>query len=95
MPRAELEPNAEADLNEILEYTYQHFGHRQVVDYYEKINNALMALGKYPQIGKTHPQLPQHYRCFHVGAHTIIYRIHERKAQVLRIVSQLSDLDSL
>lgn len=95
MPRAALGPAAESDLYHILEYTYQHFGRRQVVDYFEKIEKALHVIGDNPYIGSPLPGSPKGRRGYYFGSHVIAYRIRDEKAEVLRILHQRMNRQTL
>ena len=69
-----LTQDARADLESILMYTEQQWGSDQRQKYAGLVDTALTAIEADPQIGRPRPQLPQHYRLYHVERHYIVIR---------------------
>lgn len=74
---------AREDFRDILSYTLQMWGDRQMEEYGSMLHAALIAIEQNPEIGKTN--LPP-YRYFKVAQHYIFYRLHKNNIAVSRIL---------
>lgn len=83
-----LSPRARQDFVDILRYTGETWGERQLLAYRDKIDEALRAIGRNPQLGHTRTDLPGAHRVYPVGSHLIIYRIDAKGLGVVRILHQ-------
>ncbi|RJX18268.1 MAG: type II toxin-antitoxin system RelE/ParE family toxin [Desulforudis sp.] len=83
-----LSPRARLDFIDILRYTGETWGKDQLVTYRDKINEALLAVSRNPQLGHRREDLPPTYRTYLVESHIIIYRIFENYLGVVRILHQ-------
>lgn len=79
------------DLEDILVYTKQQWGIHQMKAYSELIQKGLETILKNPAIGCMRQKLPDHYRCFPVGKHLIIYKHYLHVIYVSRILHQNRD----
>ncbi|CAK0743441.1 toxin ParE1/3/4 [Gammaproteobacteria bacterium] len=87
--RLELSEPAQQDFRDILSFTLQTWGEGQLADYKNKLDSALKAIVKHPQIGRTkHGML-----VYHIGRHLIFYRIDEttKTIFVVRILHERMD----
>jgi toxin ParE1/3/4 len=83
-----LSPAAQQDLIDILRYTGETWGQEQLLNYRDKLNDALLLLGQNPLLGHCSPELPETHRLYFVGVHVIVYRTSTESLEVLRILHQ-------
>ncbi len=82
----DLSENAEDDLRNIQQYTFETYGERQVYVYEEILNKALAALLHNPNLGHKRPDLPPEYRAYPAGQHVIVFRVKEKIVYVVRVL---------
>lgn len=70
-----LSAQAQQDFSDILRFTAQTWGPKQLVVYRIKIDAALSAISRNPQFGAKRDDLPATHRLAFVGAHVIVYRL--------------------
>ena len=85
--RLELTKPARLDFRDILSYTSQMWGERQLVEYKSKIDAALSAIAQNPNIGHTQHKL----LVYPAGKHLIYYRIEAATVYVVRILHERMD----
>ncbi|MEP6606950.1 MAG: type II toxin-antitoxin system RelE/ParE family toxin [Nitrosospira sp.] len=83
-----LSPEAQKDFTSILRYTGERWGREQLLIYRDKLNDALMLLGRNPQLGHQSGELSDTHRLYFVGSHVIVYRIRQDTTEVVRILHQ-------
>ena len=83
-----LSPKARQDFIEILRYTGEKWGQNQLLAYRDKINDALQAIGRNPQLGHPRDDLPPTHLVYLVGSHVIVYRTEPDSIGVVRILHQ-------
>lgn len=88
----QLSPRARQDFIDILRYTGETWGHGQLVTYRDKINHALQAISRDPQLGHGRDDLPPTHLAYLVGSHVIIYRTRPDSVGVVRILHQRMSL---
>jgi toxin ParE1/3/4 len=76
------------DLIDILRFTVETSGKRQLHTYRDRINDALQAIGRNPAIGQHSQALPETHRLYLVGAHVIVYRDQASSIAAVRILHQ-------
>ena len=81
-----LSPKAQQDVENILRYTGEQWGERQVATYNDKLTGALEALLANPASGHLTVELPETHRVYPVGSHVIVYRVQNGVIGVLRIL---------
>jgi toxin ParE1/3/4 len=69
-----LSPKAQQDFVDILRYTGENWGQNQLLNYRDKIDQALGAIGNNPSIGHRRDDLPETDLAYLVGSHIIAYR---------------------
>ena len=85
--RIELTRPARRDVRDILSFTLQIHGERQVAEYKRRINSAIKAIADNPHIGRK-----KHGRFgYQTGRHLIFYRVDESSIYVLRILHDRMD----
>lgn len=87
-----LSPRARQDFIDILSYTGETWGERQLLIYRDKINEALQALSGNPELGHSRDDLPPTHRAYLVGSHVIVFRIIADSIGVARILHQRMSL---
>ena len=86
-----LSPQAEEDFTDILQYTLQTWGDRQMNAYRAVIDKALHTLLQNPLIGQVRSDISLHHRSFPAGQHVVYYRVSQRSILVARILHQRMD----
>jgi toxin ParE1/3/4 len=83
-----LSADADADLDEIREFTVEKWGEAKAPEYLESVFTAFAALALQPDLGPARPQLGEFVRVLPVGQHLIFYEPHSRGIEVLRVLHQ-------
>ena len=83
-----LSPQAKTDFTDILRYTGQTWGRHQLQIYSDKIDAALQAIRRHPNIGHCRNDLPATHLALPVGEHVIVYRMRTDDIAVVRILHQ-------
>ncbi|MEO7320266.1 MAG: type II toxin-antitoxin system RelE/ParE family toxin [Nitrosospira sp.] len=87
-PCLTLSPEAQKDFTSILRYTGERWGREQLLIYRDKLNDALILLGRNPQLGHQSRELSDTHRIYFIGSHVIVYRIRQDTTEVVRILHQ-------
>ena len=98
-----LTDRAAKDVEDILDWTYVHFGPLLLDSYTSVINDALEALSEGPRLidMRGRPELGDDVATLHVarqgrkGRHLLVFRVHDRECviEVLRILHDSMDLE--
>lgn len=89
-----LSPQAEEDFADILQYTLETWGEKQVHVYRAVIDKALLTIQKNPEIGHQRPDISKTHRSFPAGQHVIFYRADRRRLYVSRVLHEPMDTKS-
>jgi toxin ParE1/3/4 len=84
--RLVLSPKAERDIENILRYTGETWGERQLSVYRDEIARALEELRTKPRMGHLSVDLPDTHRLHPFGSHVVIYRLRIPVVEVIRIL---------
>jgi toxin ParE1/3/4 len=87
-----LSRKARQDFIDILRYTGETWGPKQLVVYRDKIDDALQAVGRNPDLGHKRDDLLPTHRAYPVGAHVVVYRVEDQGIGVVRILHQRMSL---
>lgn len=87
-----LSPRSRRDFTFILLYTGKNWGQAQVFVYGDLIDAALEAIRLNPNVGHSHPDLPETHRVYPVGSHVIVYRVWDDVIGVVRILHKRMSL---
>lgn len=87
-----LSPRARQDFVDILQYTGETWGEAQLLIYRDKIDEALRAIGRNPNIGHRRNDLPATHLAYLVGSHVIVFRERANGIGVVRILHQRMSL---
>ena len=86
-----LSPRAEADVNNILLYTWQRWGEAQRDRYEATLDRAIAALAEYPEAGVRCSRFFPACRSRRVGSHVVYYRDLDDVIEVVRILHGRAD----
>ncbi|MDR2240755.1 MAG: type II toxin-antitoxin system RelE/ParE family toxin [Zoogloeaceae bacterium] len=89
-----LSPLAQADLDEIWNYTVTHWGVDQAERYLRDIQAATETLAGNPWHGQACEDIRPGYRKIPVGSHIIFYRLTNQGVDIVRVLHQRMDADS-
>jgi toxin ParE1/3/4 len=87
-----LSPRAEEDFTDILQYTLENWGEKQMLNYRDVLDNALQTILQHPEIGHKRSELSAHHRLYLAGQHFVVYRVVEQSVLVSRILHQRMDV---
>lgn len=93
MSRFELATRANADLLEIVRYTYQAWGAAQARSYREELELALQQLSLTPDLGRRRGAIAPGLRSFPVAQHVAFYIQRKDRIVVLRILHPRMNVD--
>ena len=86
-------PRAQADIDDIWEYTVEHWGLRQAEIYLRLIKEAVEAVAADPKVGRNCDDVRPGYRRYLVGSHVLFYRVTATAVVVVRILHQRMDVE--
>ena len=87
-----LSPKARQDFIDILRFTGETWGLKQLEAYRDKIDDALQTINRNPQVGHCRGDLPPTHLVYLVGSHVIVYRPGRDSIGVSRILHQRMSL---
>lgn len=94
MSRYLLSPAARADLEQIWDYTHEHWGVEQAEAYLSELVRAMQRASANPVIGRACDDIRPGYRKLPVGSHVVFYRTTDEGAvDVVRILHRRMDVD--
>jgi toxin ParE1/3/4 len=89
-----LTPAAQADLEQIWDYTHDSWGVDQAEKYLRELQHAIDHAAANPLIGRACDEIRPGYRKLAAGSHTLFYRLTtEGVIDVVRILHQRMDID--
>ncbi len=91
--RLVLSPKAEQDIENILRYTGETCGERQLTAYRDKLGEAFDRLLAKPGNGHFSADLPDSHRLFPAGSHVIVYRVRASIIEVIRVLHKRMSLE--
>jgi len=86
-------PRARADIDDIWNYTVEHWGDRQAEIYLRLVKAAVEAVATDPKIGRTCDDVRRGYRKYPVGSHVLFYRVTATAIVVVRILHRRMDVE--
>ncbi len=91
----QLSKRAQKDFKSIQRYTLKTYGEKQVWVYTGMLKEGLYKLEENPKLyGHTRPDIPQIYRAYKIGGHSLIYRIEEQTVYLVAILHGNMDFPS-
>lgn len=91
MMRYVLSPRAQADIDEIWEYSADRWDINQANRYIAQIRKAVEAIASDPRRGRSCDEIRQGYRRFSAGSHVLFFRIVADQVDVVRVLHQSMD----
>jgi len=89
-----LSPAAQADLEQICDYTRDRWGADPAEQYLRELQRAVERIAANPQIGRQCDEIRPGYRKLAAGSHTLFYRVNaEDVVDVIRVLHQRMDVD--
>jgi toxin ParE1/3/4 len=89
--RCGLTPLAQADVDDIVDDTLEHWGADQMVVYVRDLERKFAALAEAPGLGRRRPEIGDGIRSIPEGSHMIYYRQTGDRLEILRIIHQSMD----
>lgn len=94
MSRYLLSPAAQADLEQIWDYTHDRWGIDQAEEYLRDLQHAIERAAANLRIGRAFDDIRPGYRKLASGSHTLFYRVTaEGVIDVVRVLHQRMDVD--
>jgi toxin ParE1/3/4 len=93
MSRYTLSPRAQADIEEIWDYTVEHWNVDQAEAYLRKIKAAVEAVADDPRLGRPCDEVRAGYRKYSAGSHILFYRTTSGCIDIVRILHQRMDFE--
>ena len=88
-----LSPLAQADMDEIWDYTDERWGIVQAKQYVRELQRAIETVARDPRRGRACDDIRPGYRKFPAGAHIIFFLPLGDRVQIVRILHQRMDFD--
>jgi len=77
---------AATDLRKIIEYTLDQWGEEQVFIYRDRLESRFNQIAKFPELGRTHVELPDHIFYVVEGKHYVFYKIVDNDIEIVRLL---------
>ena len=88
-----LSPAAQADLEDIWDYTVRRWGEAQAEDYTRNIQAACEALSEGTMISRSAGEIRAGYRKVTVGSHVMFFCMQSDVVEIIRILHQSMDIE--
>jgi toxin ParE1/3/4 len=86
--RAIVSREAEADIDQITEYTTKAWGSLQTDRYLDQLEDSFQILAEHPFIGRSCEELQSGLRRYESGRHVVFYRVLRDGIRVVRVLHQ-------
>jgi toxin ParE1/3/4 len=80
--------DADADIEQIAEYTWNTWGQRQLARYMRELDDCFERIQKNPLIGRDCASIRPRFRRIEVGKHTVFYQIESDGILIVRVLHQ-------
>lgn len=91
--RLELSRRAQADLDDIRDYSGAEFGAERAVAYLDAVESAFRRIVEFPEIGAVHPTLGPLTRSLGCQRHRIFYEAGSDTILIVRILHKAMDVE--
>ena len=81
-----LAPEAQSDIDDILQYTIAEWGQNQAEKYKVVLGKGFSSLKYNPGLGHARPDIPAEYRAYQAGQHILIFRVADTTIYVVRVL---------
>lgn len=92
MTKVILSKAADADLEDIFDFTLEKFGLDQAFSYVSGFDDTLEIISRNPEIGRERKEIRENLRSFPKDMHVIFYRVLSDHIRVVRILHGSRDL---
>lgn len=92
MTKVILSEAADADLEDIFDYTLEEFGLDQAVSYVSEFDDTFEIISENPEIGRKREEVREELRSLTKDKHVIFYRILIDHIRIVRILHDSRDL---
>ena len=89
----ELSRKAQADLDDIRDYSVEQFGVERAILYLDAIEQALRRLLDHSRIGAQRADIEEAVLSYPVGEHRILYEARPGQVRVIRVLHQAMDVE--
>ena len=89
--RLELSRKAQADLDDIRDFSVSEFGNERAIAYLDAIEQSFRRLLDHPRIGTSRAELRSGVRSYPIGEHRIYYRLTADRVSVIRLLHKSVD----
>lgn len=89
----ELSRRAQADLDDIRDFSLERFGAARAIAYLDAVDQAFRRILSFPEIGAPHPKLLPPLRSVACEQHRIFYEVRKDSVLVQRILHKAMDVD--
>ncbi len=93
MTRLILSPRAQADLDEIWNYTAKHWGMEQAEVYVRQLETAIKSVAADPQLGRSCDGIRVGYKKYPAGSHVLFFCLTSAGIDVIRILHRHMDFN--
>ncbi len=87
-----LTPAADQDLVDIFQYTQNHWGKKQAIQYLNELEQSFLVLAQDSNLGQARPEIHKAYKAFYIHKHIVFYRFHQKQLEIIRILHQRMDM---
>ena len=91
--RLELSRRAQADLEDIRDYSVEQFGIEQAIHYLDAIEQAFRRLLDHPRIGAQRVDIGGKVLSYSAGEHRILYEARSDRVHVIRVLHKAMDME--
>lgn len=91
--RLELSRRAQADLDDIRDYSVAEFGVERTVAYLDAVESAFRRIVGFPDIGAVHPTMRPPTRSLRCQQHRIFYEIGRDTILIVRVLHSAMDVE--
>ena len=88
-----LSPRAQADIDEIWDYTADRWNEDQAERYTQDLRRVIEAVARDPRKGRSCDHIRRGYRKYLVGAHVLFFRAVADRIEVVRVLHQRMDFE--
>lgn len=87
-----LSQEADADINQIFDYTSKEFGFNQAIKYIRAFETLFNQLTKHPNLGKVRNDLKKGVLSLSIGEHIVFYAKYDNYIRIVRVLHGRCDL---
>ena len=93
MKAIKLTPQAQADLDEIWNYTAETWNIDQAETYMLSVDSTMKLLATHPTLGRSLSDIREGYFKFPAGSHLLVFRMTNEAIEFVRILHKSSDVE--